>query len=88
MILIDHDKVGEYGTLLCDTAAPIAKRVSMLWCLRTVASIEAVQALFKAFEVEQSSELLKHEICYCLGQMDKSEEHVEMIQRFLEQVLE
>ena len=88
MILIDHDKVPEYAATLQDLSQLIAKRVSSLWCLRTVASLEAVEALFKAFEIEQKSELLKHEICYCLGQMDKSPEHVEKIQAFLEQVLD
>lgn len=88
MIIIDHDKVPEYAETLIDKKQPIAKRTSALWCLRTVASLEAVDALFEAFEAEQSSELLKHEICYCLGQMDKSPEHVDKIQKFFEKVID
>eukprot|EP00347_Sterkiella_histriomuscorum_P019136 403342811 len=88
MIIIDSEKVPEYAATLQDIEQPIAKRVSSLWCLRTVASLEAVEGLFKAFEIEQKSELLKHEICYALGQMDKSPEHVQKIQDFLEKVLD
>ncbi|CDW84373.1 deoxyhypusine hydroxylase [Stylonychia lemnae] len=88
MIWIDHDKVSEYAATLQDLTLPIPKRVSSLWCLRTVSSLECLDALFRAFEIEQSSELLKHEICYALGQMDKSPEHIEKIQNFLEKVLD
>ena len=31
--------------------------------------------------------MLKHEICYCLGQMDKSEAHNVLIQAFLERII-
>jgi deoxyhypusine monooxygenase len=62
--------------------------VNSLWCLRTISTVPAIEALFKAFELEKSSELLQHEICYCLGQMNKSEEGTKIIQAFLEQVLE
>lgn len=79
MIIIDHAKVPEYATTLQDTAAPIADRVSTLFCLRTVGSIESIDALIKAFYDEARSDLLRHEICYCLGQMDKSPEHIHKI---------
>lgn len=88
MIFIDHDKVPEYAACLQDLKQPIAKRVSTLWCLRTVACLESIEALIKAFEIEQKSELLKHEICYCLGQMDKSPAHVEKIEKFLQRILD
>jgi len=52
MIWIDHDKVDEYAATLQDLSKPIAKRVSSLWCLRTIASLESIDALFKAFEIE------------------------------------
>lgn len=52
MIIVDHDKVEEYSACLIDTKQPIAQRVNALFCLRTVASLEAVDALFNAFEVE------------------------------------
>jgi len=73
---------------LINPGNPIADRVNSLFCLRTLGTVQAVQALITAFEKEPSSELLKHEICYCLGQMDKGEEQINIIQTFLEQVLE
>ena len=68
--------------------APIAERVDALFCLRSFEQIEAVDALIEAFGVEQHSELLKHEICYCLGQMDNSPDHIAKIQKFLEYIVE
>lgn len=47
--------------------APIEERVDCLFCLRSFPEIEAVDDLIKAFEIEKKSELLQHEICYCLG---------------------
>ena len=61
--------------MLCDTTAPIEERVDCLFCLRSFEEIEAIDELIKAFEIEKTSELLQHEICYCLGQMTNSEAH-------------
>lgn len=38
--------------------------------LRSIGTNEAVEALIMAFEYEVKSDMLKHEICYSLGQMD------------------
>lgn len=62
-------------------------RISALFCLRTVASLETIDALILAFDTETSSDLLRHEICYCLGQMNKSPEHINKIETFFERVL-
>lgn len=43
--------------------------------------------MIKAFHVEKKSELLMHEICYALGQMDKTPDHVAKIIQFLEMLL-
>ena len=67
MIFINEDNLLDYAATLKDFTKPIAERVSALFCLRTLASIPAIHALTQAFELEPSSELLKHEICYCLG---------------------
>jgi deoxyhypusine monooxygenase len=48
-------------------------------------SLDAIDALIKAFRKEQSSDLLRHEICYCIGQMGKSPEHIQKIQKFFEE---
>lgn len=50
-------------------------------------TLSAVQALIKAFRLEPRSDLLKHEICYCLGQMNTSEENTAAIEEFFEQVI-
>ena len=75
MIIVDHTDMEQYSKVLCDVNAQIAERVDCLFCLRSFEQVEAVDELIKAFEIEQKSELLKHEICYCLGQMNNSEEH-------------
>ena len=88
MIIVDKEDLGKYSDTLIDVKAPIAERVDSLFCLRSFDQIEAIDALIKAFNTEQDSDLLKHEICYCLGQMDKSPEHIAKIQAFLETVVE
>jgi deoxyhypusine monooxygenase len=79
MIIIEHYKVPEYAEVLSNPDKPITDRVSSLFCLRTVATLETVDALILAFDREPRSDLLKHEICYCLGQMNKSPEHINKI---------
>ena len=79
MIIVDHNDLSRYSTTLKDTGAPIAQRVDSLFCLRSFDELEAVDALIEAFAIEQNSDLLRHEICYCLGQMDKTPEHVAKI---------
>ena len=88
MIWIDHDKVEEYAATVQDLSAPIAKRHSALFCLRTVASLEGIDALIKAFQEEPSSELLQHEICYALGQMNRTDAHTHKIQSFFESIID
>ena len=88
MMIIYHDKEAEYAATLQDVKKPITDRISSLFCLRTIASIEAVEGLIKAFDLEDRSDLIRHEICYCLGQMNKSPEHVKIILAFFERILQ
>jgi hypothetical protein len=67
MIMIDHGKVPEYAQVLSNLDKPITERVTSLFCLRTVGNLDAINGLINAFDVEPKSDLLKHEICYCLG---------------------
>jgi len=53
--------------VLADVSKPICDRFISLYCLRTIGTMEAVEFLFNAFNEEKESDLLKHEICYCLG---------------------
>jgi deoxyhypusine monooxygenase len=88
MSIIDYDREEDYAKQLLDRSNNMAVRCDGLFCLRTIATMSAIDTLIQAFEEEPSSELLKHEICYCLGQMNKSVEHVDKIQKFLEKVID
>ena len=79
MIFINHADLPVYAATLADSEGPIPPRISALFCLRTVGTLEAIDALIEAFNKEPRSDLLRHEICYCLGQMDKSPEHIKKI---------
>ena len=88
MIIVDTENMTPYVDNLADVSAPIAERVDSLFCLRAFKEVEAVDGLIKAFHSEKKSELLLHEICYCLGQMDTTPAHVEKIVAFLEMVID
>ncbi len=86
-MIIYHDKAPEYAATLQDISKSIPDRINALFCLRTVATVECVEDLIKAFDLEDRSDLIRHEICYCLGQMNKSPEHVKIILSFFERIL-
>ena len=88
MIIVDHSDAAKYAAVLKDVNAPIAERTDSLFCLRSFPDLEAIDALIDAFHIEQFSDLLRHEICYCLGQMNNSPEHAAKIQDFLGTVVE
>lgn len=88
MITVDLEDLTKYEATLSDTKAPIADRVDSLFCIKAFQGPEAVDSLIRSFHAEPKSELLKHEICYCLGQMNRSEEHIKRMQPFLEQVVD
>ena len=58
MIIVDQTDINKYAEVLCDINAPIAERVDSLFCLRSFEELEALDVLFKAFEIEKKSELL------------------------------
>jgi hypothetical protein len=48
--------------------------------LRQLGSIDAIETLIMAFDYEPKSDLMRHELCYSLGQIDiESPEHQEII---------
>jgi hypothetical protein len=67
MITVDFDKIHDYEKVLGDPSANIADRVDSLFCLKAFNELEAIDAITRSFFNEPKSELLKHEICYCLG---------------------
>ena len=79
MITVDLEDLKRYEGVLSDTAAPIADRVDSLFCIKAFKEVDAIDSLVRSFHAEPKSELLKHEICYCLGQMNKSDQHVAKI---------
>jgi len=68
--------------LINDTLA-IKVRMNALFRLRTIASFEAIKALEEALIIEKSSDLIRHEVCYCYGQMIESNKNREEIEKFL-----
>lgn len=71
----DKKKLSEYEHSLHNQAAPIHDRLNAMVCLSSLKSLEAAEALIMAFEYEVKSELLRHEICYSLGQMEISKKY-------------
>jgi deoxyhypusine monooxygenase len=87
MFTVQEANIEQYKNTLKDTNEKIQKRTQNLFFLRSLASVPAVEALKEAFRAEPESDLLRHEICYCLGQMNSSPEVTEAIQAFLEEVV-
>jgi hypothetical protein len=88
MIVVDQENIQKYIESICDVNQPIAERVDSLFCLRSFQEIEAIDGLILAFHTEKKSELLLHEICYVMGQMDNSPAHVAKIVQFLEMIID
>ena len=88
MITVNLEDLQQYENVLSDTAAPMADRVDSLFCIKAFKQVEAIDAIVRSFHIEKKSELLRHEMCYTLGQMDKSEDHINKIQTFLEHVID
>jgi len=57
----------QVGQLLLDSKRPLKERFRALFTLKSIGSQEAIDWMAKAFEDE--SALLKHEVAYCLGQL-------------------
>ncbi|MEE6487784.1 hypothetical protein FKM82_015023 [Ascaphus truei] len=61
------EEVRSVGEALLDTGRPLRSRFRALFTLRNVGGPEAIEWISRGFVDE--SELLKHELAYCLGQM-------------------
>lgn len=72
---------------LQDPSVLITKRFRVLFELRGMYTVDAIKTLIEAFRQEPRSDLLKHEICYCLGQMNSNAENTALIEEFFEQVI-
>lgn len=67
MVENNDEKVEQIGTLLNDKNRPLKERFRALFTLKNLGGAVAIQAISKCFADE--SALLKHELAYCLGQM-------------------
>jgi deoxyhypusine monooxygenase len=85
-IIIDEIKdLNRLRELLLDDTKNIRIRMEILFQLRSFASLESIKILEEALMKEKSSDLLRHEVCYCLGQMTQTEENKNEITNFLNQ---
>lgn len=65
--MFDEKDVVAIGQMLVNPKKDLASRFRALFTLRNLGGAEAIKWISQAFEDE--SALLKHELAYCLGQM-------------------
>jgi len=67
MTKVTPDQLESVGSLLNNPARPLKERFRALFTLKNIGGADAIQWISKAFSDE--SALLKHEVAYCLGQL-------------------
>lgn len=67
MLHISDDQVRKIGSVLNDKNRPLKERFRALFTLRNIGGPVAIECINECFS--DSSALLKHELAYCLGQM-------------------
>lgn len=67
MVNIPDEKTEEIGILLNDKNRPLKERFRALFTLKNLGGPTAIKEISKCFS--DDSALLKHELAYCLGQM-------------------
>ena len=77
-----HD-LAKLREILLNDSESIRLRTGALFKLRTIGTLDAVMILEEALIKERSSDLLRHEVCYCFGQMLETQANKEEIQKFL-----
>lgn len=70
MVKVDDKKVSDIGNVLNDKERPLKERFRALFTLRNIGGTAALSEISKCFS--DDSTLLKHELAYCLGQMQDS----------------
>ncbi|NXU49665.1 DOHH hydroxylase, partial [Turnix velox] len=79
--MVTAEEVAAIGRTLVDAAQPLPSRFRALFTLRNLGGPAAVEWIGRAFG--DSSALLKHELAYCLGQM-QDEAAIPLLVRVLE----
>eukprot|EP00092_Neocalanus_flemingeri_P004479 GFUD01004819.1.p1 GENE.GFUD01004819.1~~GFUD01004819.1.p1 ORF type:complete len:307 (+),score=92.43 GFUD01004819.1:416-1336(+) len=67
MTKITSEQVTSVGNLLNDPTRPLKERFRALFTLKNIGGADAIEWISKAFS--DDSALLKHEVAYCLGQL-------------------
>lgn len=67
MVQVNDDQILSIGGVLNDNTRPLKERFRALFTLRNVGGAKAIEQIERCFQDE--SALLKHELAYCLGQM-------------------
>merc|ERR1719418_484691 len=65
--MVNQGEISRIGLALNDVNRPLKERFRALFTLKNIGGKEAIEEISKAFQ--DKSELLKHEVAYCLGQM-------------------
>lgn len=71
MIDISESQIKTIGNVLNDQTRPLKERFRALFCLRNIGGSVSIKQIQRSFE--DPSALLKHELAYCLGQMQDRE---------------
>lgn len=71
MVKVDEKKILDIGNVLNDKKRPLKERFRALFTLKNIGGSSALKEISRCFE--DDSTLLKHELAYCLGQMQDSE---------------
>ena len=64
---IDKNQIQSIGNILLDENRPLKERFRALFTLKTLGGQDSIDCIAKGFS--DPSELLKHELAFCLGQM-------------------
>ena len=67
MLNVSESQISAIGQVLSDKNRPLKERFRALFTLKNIGGPQAIEQIHKCFKDE--SALLKHELAYCLGQM-------------------
>ncbi|XP_033302505.1 deoxyhypusine hydroxylase isoform X2 [Bombus bifarius] len=70
MLQVNENQISAIGRVLNDQNRPLKERFRALFTLKNIGGAKAIQEIHNCFNDE--SALLKHELAYCLGQMQDS----------------
>ncbi|KAG7189410.1 hypothetical protein KM043_017115 [Ampulex compressa] len=71
MLNVNENQILAIGSLLNDTTRPLKERFRALFTLRNIGGPKAIREIARCFK--DPSALLKHELAYCLGQMQDTD---------------